>query len=88
MPRYLVERTVPAQSREQIEATARKAVQVYAKMGNIKWIKSYISDAEGKIYCEFEAPDPEVVAEASRRIGIPYDRISLISMELNAELYL
>ena len=28
-------------------------------MPGVVWIRSYVSDAEGKIYCEYDAPDLE-----------------------------
>jgi hypothetical protein len=57
MPRYIIERTVPSLSREQLEASARKSKQVIAGMPGVVWIKSYVSEAEGKIYCEYDAPE-------------------------------
>jgi hypothetical protein len=37
------------------------------------WIRSYISVAEGKIYCEYEAPNPEAIREHARKAGFPAD---------------
>lgn len=49
MPRYIIERTVPAMSREELEAAGRRSNEVIAGMPGIVWIRSYVSDTEGKI---------------------------------------
>ena len=56
MPRYIIERSVPGLTRDALNAAAYKSNQVLAQMSGIVWIKSYVSEAEGKIYCEYEAP--------------------------------
>ena len=87
MPRYIIEREVGQLSLEQIQATGRKSNQVIDEMEGVVWIRSYVSDAEGKIYCEYDAPSPEAVMEHARLTGIPANRISEISMEINAEMF-
>lgn len=51
------------------------------------WIKSYISEAEGKIYCEYDAPNPQAVIEHARRAGLPADRVSEVSLEINPDMF-
>jgi hypothetical protein len=46
-----------------------------------------VSEAEGKIYCEYDAPSPELILEASRRVGLPVDRISEVSIEISPEMF-
>jgi Nickel responsive protein SCO4226-like len=87
MPRYIIERNVPGLTREQLQAAGRKSNQVIAGMPGIVWIKSYVSEAEGKIYCEYEAPNPEMVLEHARRTGIPADKISEVALEINPEMF-
>lgn len=87
MPRYIIERSVPPMSREELYAAGRKSNQVISGMPGVVWIKSYVSEAEGKIYCEYEAPDPEAVLEHARRAGLPADKISLVSLEINPDMF-
>ena len=53
----------------------------------VRWIRSYVSEGEGKIYCEFDAPSPESIREHARRAGLPADKISLVTMEINPAMY-
>lgn len=48
---------------------------------------SYVSEAEGKIYCEYEAPNPEAIREHARRAGLPVDRISKVALEISPEMF-
>ena len=63
MPRYLIERTVGSLTAEQIEAGSRRSMEVIAETPGLVWIRSYVSDIDGKIYCEYEAPNPEAIRE-------------------------
>jgi len=47
-----------------------------------------VSDAEGKIYCEYIAPNPEAVLEHARRSGMPANKISEISLEINPAMFM
>jgi hypothetical protein len=62
-------------------------VQVLADMPGVKWIRSYVSDAEGKIYCEYDAPSIDAIIEHARRAGIPVDRVSEVSMEISPAMF-
>ena len=87
MPRYIIERDVGQLTLEELQASGRKSNQVLAEMEGVVWIRSYVSDAEGKIYCEYDAPSPEAVMEHARRSGIPATRISEVSMEINPDMF-
>ncbi|MGI8549105.1 MAG: DUF4242 domain-containing protein [Gemmatimonadaceae bacterium] len=87
MPRYIIERNVGSLTPEQLRAAAQASNAVLAEMPEVVWIKSYVSDAEGKIYCEYIAPNPEAVLEHARRAGIPADRISEVSLEISPEMF-
>ena len=41
----------------------------------VKWILSFLSSDKRKTYCLYEAPNPEALAEAAARLGIPADVI-------------
>lgn len=87
MPRYIIERTVPPFSREQLEAGSRRSIEVLAGLPGVVWIRSYISEAEGKIYCEYDAPDPEALREHARRAGLSVDKISEVALEISPDMF-
>ena len=87
MPRYIIERNVGTITPEQLEAVGRKSNAVLQEMPEVRWIRSYISHAEGKIYCEYDAPSAEAILEHARRTGIPADRISEVSLEISPAMF-
>jgi hypothetical protein len=87
MPRYIIERTVPALSREDLDAAARRSMAVLADMPEVRWIRSYVSAVEGKIYCEYDAPSPEAIHEHARRAGLTVDRISMVALEISPAMF-
>lgn len=87
MPRYIIERNVGSLTSEQLTAAGRMSNEVLTGMPDVVWVKSYVSDAEGKIYCEYIAPNPEAVLEHARRTGIPAHRISEVSLEISPAMF-
>lgn len=87
MPKYLIERTVGSLTPEELEEAAARSKAVLADMPGVVWIRSYISDVEGKIYCEYDAPDPQAVREHARRAGLPVDRISEVALEISPAMF-
>ena len=87
MPRYIIERSVPGLTAEALDAAARRSIEVIEGMSGVRWIRSYVSTAEGKIYCEYDAPDPEAIREHARRAGLPADRISEVWMEVSPAMF-
>lgn len=87
MPRYLIERSVPGLSREALSAAGRRSLAVLTDLPDVRWIRSYVSDAEGKIYCEYDAPSVEAVYEHARRAGLPVDRVTEVALEVNPSMF-
>lgn len=87
MPRYIIEREVGEITREELDEAGRKSNEVLADLPGVTWIKSYVSEAEGKIYCEYEAPNEELIREHARRAGVPADRISEIGLEIEPSMF-
>jgi hypothetical protein len=88
MPRYIIERSIAGLSRDALNAAGKKSNEVLASMTGVIWIKSYVSIAEGKIYCEYDAPNPEMVREHARRAGLPADKISEVALEINPDMFM
>lgn len=87
MPRYIIERTVGTLTRADLEAASRRSLETIDAMPGIVWIRSYVSDADGKIYCEYDAPSADAVLEHARRAGLPADRVAEISLEISPTMF-
>jgi hypothetical protein len=88
MPRYIIERSVPGLTRDALFDAGRRSNAALAEMPDVRWIRSYVSDAEGKIYCEYDAPSPDAILAHARRAGLPVDRISEIALEVNPAMFM
>jgi hypothetical protein len=87
MPRYIIERSVPGLTAAGLDAAARRSLAALADMPDVKWIRSYVSDAEGKIYCEYDAPSVQAILDHARRAGLPVDRVSEVAMEISPAMF-
>ena len=82
-PLYLIERTFAEQLEFDDEARTQVA-QVNEDLG-LEWLFSFLSADKRKTYCLYQAPNPELIREAARRVGAPVDAIIEVS-ELRPEL--
>jgi hypothetical protein len=87
MPHYIIEREVGRLTPDELRTAGLRSNSVLAGMSGVVWIKSYVSDAEGKIYCEYEAPSAEAVLEHARRAGLPANRISEVTLEISPAMF-
>lgn len=87
MPRYIIEREVGTLTRDELNAVGRRSNQVLEDMPDVVWIKSYISESEGKIYCEYDAPNQDAIIEHARRAGMPVNKISEVALEVSPEMF-
>lgn len=78
MPKYIVFRTVGEISEEEIEAASLRSIEALEGMPGVRWIRSYYSAGEGKIYCEYEAPSVEAIIEHARKAGISFDHAEVV----------
>ena len=87
MARYIVERTIPKLSQEQLQTIGKKVIEVAEAMPGVRWIKSSISESEGKSYCEFEAPNPEVLQEHAEQVGLSVNKITAVEIEVDPSMF-
>ncbi len=73
MPLYLIERNFAEQLNVTKDA-ATAVTQVNADAG-IQWLFSFLSADKKKTYCLYEAPNPEAIREAARKLNLPADVI-------------
>jgi Nickel responsive protein SCO4226-like len=89
MPRYIIERNmdVSGLSQSDLQSLGRRSNDIIEELGGITWIRTYISEKEGKVYCEYDAPDVDSVLEHARRTGLPADRISEVAIEIHPDMF-
>lgn len=87
MPRYIIEREMGEIDLAALGEVGKKSNEVLSGMEGVVWIRSYISEAEGKIYCEYEAPNPEAVYEHARLAGLPVTKVSEVAMEVDPSMF-
>ena len=88
MPRFIIERSTPGLTRDDLNEAGRRSVAALAEMPEVRWIRSYVSDVDGKIYCEYDAPSVEAIRDHARRAGLPVDRISEVALEINPAMFI
>jgi Protein of unknown function (DUF4242) len=78
MPTYIAVRTVAEElTEEAIEAALATSREERVQM-SVRWVRSYYSAEEGKLYCEYEAPSLELLFEYGRRVGMPIDHATVV----------
>lgn len=88
MPRYIIERNVGKEmTREQLDAASLRSIEAAAHIPGLVWIRSYVSEVEGKLYCEYDAPDPQALHAHAERAKIPIDKVSLVSLEISPAMF-
>ncbi|MGQ0480347.1 MAG: DUF4242 domain-containing protein [Pseudonocardia sp.] len=78
MGRYVIERTLPGAgqlSGEQLHDVAAKSNEVLHGLGeDVSWVESYVTD--DKLYCIYDAEDPELIRRHAELGGFPCDSVS------------
>ncbi len=87
MPRYIVTRTLPELTQEQLEGIGKKVVDVCDEMDGVEWIRSHLT-ADGKhSFCEFEAPSADAVRKHSEQVGLPVDDVTELGQEIGPSMF-
>jgi hypothetical protein len=85
MPQYVIERTLPGAGNltaEQLKGVAQKSNGVLSELGpSIQWLHSYVTG--DKIYCVYNAPNPEIIREHATRGGFPADSVAEVKNVIN-----
>jgi len=78
MPKYVIERDIPAAgslTSEQLRGISQKSCSVLQGLGpQIQWVESYVTD--DKVYCVYIAPNEAMVREHAKQGGFPANRVS------------
>lgn len=79
MPRYMVERSLPGFTAEQLPGAAGAAknasAEVEAEGTPVRYLRSTFVPAEQKCFCLFEGESKDAIETVQERAGLPYDRI-------------
>ena len=74
MPLYVIERNfVEALDPDALD---HEGIRLVNDEVGVQWVYSFLSADRKKTYCLYEAPSPEAIREAARRLGIPADVIT------------
>ena len=81
MPKFVIEREVPGAgklSQEEIKTIFQHGLGIVKEMGpELEWVQSYFTD--DKVYCEYIAPNEEMIREHARRAGFPANKVSQVA---------
>ena len=73
MALYLIERNFAEQLN--VDPANIPAINQVNTDSGIQWLFSFLSADKRKTYCLYEAPNPEAIREAARKLGLPADVI-------------
>ncbi len=82
MPRFMVTRTLPPLTPEQIQAVARNVVAACDEVGGMTWIRSHLTADGQHSFCEFDAPSDEACREHAAVAGLPVDNVIPLGAEI------
>lgn len=86
MPRFMVTRTLPPLSPEQLNAVGKNVMTACDQIG-MQWIRSHVT-ADGKhSFCEFEAPNAEACREHAELAGLPVDEVLAVNAEIGPDQF-
>jgi hypothetical protein len=87
MPRYIVKRTLPPLTDEELNAIGHKVVESCERVPGMQWVRSHLTADGRHSFCEFEAPNPEACREHARLAGLPVDEVVSIGREIGPQMF-
>jgi phosphoglycolate phosphatase-like HAD superfamily hydrolase len=84
MPMYVIERAFA----EQLELTSDdvKLIEEVNADEGVRWLFSFLSADRRRSYCLYEAPSPDMIIAAAKRVGIPADAVVEVD-RISADMY-
>ena len=84
MPMYVIERSFA----EQLELTSDdvKLIEEVNADEGVRWLFSFLSADRRRSYCLYEAPSPDMIVAAAKRVGIPADAVVEVD-RISADMY-
>jgi hypothetical protein len=87
MPRYIVKRTLPPLTEEQLNAIGHKVVETCERIPGMEWIRSHLTADGRHSFCEFEAPHADACREHARLAGLPVDEVVSVGREIGPYMF-
>lgn len=81
MPRFIVTRTLPPLTSDQLDTVGKNVMSACDELG-MQWIRSHVTTDGKHSFCEFEAPTADACREHAQLAGLPVDDVIAIGMEL------
>ena len=87
MPRFMVTRTLPPLTHEQLKGVAQNVVKAANELGNVSWIRSHVTNDGAHSFCEFDAPDAASCRQHAALAGLPVDDVIPLGREIGPVAY-
>lgn len=82
MPRFMVTRSLPPLTPEQMKGVAKNVISACDQVGEMTWIRSHVT-ADGKhSFCEFDAPSADACRQHARIAGLPVTDVVPLGTEI------
>jgi hypothetical protein len=84
MPMYVIERAFA----DQLDLTSDdvKLIEEVNADEGVRWLFSFLSADRRRSYCLYEAPSPDMIVAAAKRVGIPADAVVEVN-RISADMY-
>lgn len=84
MPMYVIERAFA----EQLDLTSDdvKLIEEVNADEGVRWLFSFLSADRRRSYCLYEAPSPDMIVAAAKRVGIPANAVVEVN-RISADMY-
>jgi hypothetical protein len=84
MPMYVIERAFA----DQLDLTSEdvKLIEEVNADEGVRWLFSFLSADRRRSYCLYEAPSPDMIVAAAKRVGIPADAVVEVN-RISADMY-
>ncbi len=81
---YVIERAFA----EQLDLTSDdvKLIEEVNADEGVRWLFSFLSADRRRSYCLYEAPSPDMIVAAAKRVGIPADSVVEVN-RISADMY-
>lgn len=81
MGRFIVRRTLPPLTPEQLQDVGKRVVKACDEVG-VQWIRSHLTADGRHSFCEFEAPSAQACRDHATRAQLPVDDVIPIGQEI------
>ena len=75
MPRFMAAHTVPITEEQWMEQAKKSSEQMSKLPPGVVWNSTYCGFADGKFFCDWEAPNKETVEQVLKAMEMPFDAV-------------